>query len=533
MTRWLLILLLAAVPAWAQEGGSAFPPDASGGGGSTYDGGSVTNPFLAPTGCAPTPGYAFTDDAGSGWCRDIPGANTSHQFFFTVSAGPNGLAGNVLDIDRADSGPGLTRTFFRVWDPDATTQAAGFAQFQSSTQTGATSFSLQQYNSNFRAFAAQAVSANNSIEIGDYSTATTKQGYVGIIGGPAGSDTFVRFSPYDGANFFYTDLNVVYPTANRVIALPDDDGSVVLTGIDTDLGLTSSAATATALNFTTTGTAGSSGATFDVNGQIVLDGFGNEVVVVKANGGTRFTFNSASGFYAGSNNAYDLGSTGIGWRKVYAYNALFDGGSVTTPTYSFESDTDTGIFQEAVNEINFTINAEEIIELRRGDYYLLNPDNAGGADQGWSFQSSASAATIFVTPPGETAPDYLAGCNTTAGCGVTLQDLTNGNFFKMLDADNTTGTVRWGDASETDYIDLTAVPTTGTFTVTIPNATGTVLVGGGTNVVTLGSVAFGSLPASANGSLVYCSDCTKGGTPCAGAGTGSIAKREAGAWNCD
>jgi hypothetical protein len=68
MTRWLLILLLGAGPAWAQEGATAFPPDASGGG-ATYDGGSVTNPFLAPDGCS-LPGYSFTNDTDTGVCRD-------------------------------------------------------------------------------------------------------------------------------------------------------------------------------------------------------------------------------------------------------------------------------------------------------------------------------------------------------------------------------------------------------------------------------------------------------------------------------
>lgn len=49
----------------------------------------------------------------------------------------------------------------------------------------------------------------------------------------------------------------------------------------------------------------------------------------------------------------------------------------------------------------------------------------------------------------------------------------------------------------------------------------------------LDSVAFASLPSVTNGGLIYCTDCTKGGTPCAGAGSGAVAKGEAGAWNCD
>lgn len=45
-------------------------------------------------------------------------------------------------------------------------------------------------------------------------------------------------------------------------------------------------------------------------------------------------------------------------------------------------------------------------------------------------------------------------------------------------------------------------------------------------------LAFASLGTPANGSLVYCSDCTIAAT-CTGSGTGAIAKRLAGAWVCN
>lgn len=43
---------------------------------------------------------------------------------------------------------------------------------------------------------------------------------------------------------------------------------------------------------------------------------------------------------------------------------------------------------------------------------------------------------------------------------------------------------------------------------------------------------FANLGAATNGSVIYCSDCTKA-TPCAGSGTGAIAKRINGSWDCD
>jgi hypothetical protein len=46
------------------------------------------------------------------------------------------------------------------------------------------------------------------------------------------------------------------------------------------------------------------------------------------------------------------------------------------------------------------------------------------------------------------------------------------------------------------------------------------------------TLAFASLPASGNGTIYYCSDCTIA-SPCAGAGGGAIAKRIGGAWVCN
>lgn len=46
------------------------------------------------------------------------------------------------------------------------------------------------------------------------------------------------------------------------------------------------------------------------------------------------------------------------------------------------------------------------------------------------------------------------------------------------------------------------------------------------------STTFGALGSPANGAMIYCSDCAFA-NPCAGSGTGAIAKRLNGAWRCD
>ncbi|HWW76272.1 MAG TPA: hypothetical protein VNZ44_12800, partial [Pyrinomonadaceae bacterium] len=46
-------------------------------------------------------------------------------------------------------------------------------------------------------------------------------------------------------------------------------------------------------------------------------------------------------------------------------------------------------------------------------------------------------------------------------------------------------------------------------------------------------VTFATLPADGNGVMRYCSDCVHGSNPCAGGGTGAIAKRLNNQWVCN
>lgn len=54
----------------------------------------------------------------------------------------------------------------------------------------------------------------------------------------------------------------------------------------------------------------------------------------------------------------------------------------------------------------------------------------------------------------------------------------------------------------------------------------------GVTLLGLGSTTNANLGTPANGTIIYCSDCTKA-TPCAGGGTGAFARRANGAWDCD
>lgn len=101
MRRLALILFLLAAPALGQE---AYPPDSAGG--SPYDGGSVTNPFLAPLGCA-TPGHSFTGETTDGFCH---GTETG----WAVDTVSMAMAGNeIAQVYTASGG----EWFFEVKNP--------------------------------------------------------------------------------------------------------------------------------------------------------------------------------------------------------------------------------------------------------------------------------------------------------------------------------------------------------------------------------------------------------------------------------
>jgi len=102
-----------------------------------------------------------------------------------------------------------------------------------------------------------------------------------------------------------------------------------------------------------------------------------------------------------------------------------------------------------------------------------------------------------------------------------------------------------------DTANVLVVAEAGTMAVTVDDSVGQLLVrdeslnavftaDAGADIVTihfagrlqLGSDVFANLGAETNGTLVYCSDCTKA-TPCAGVGAGAFAKRINAAWDCD
>ena len=137
--------------------------------------------------------------------------------------------------------------------------------------------------------------------------------------------------------------------------------------------------------------------------------------------------------------------------------------------------------------------------------------------------SSRSTFAMFVTNPG--------GGVTTP---VLMKQAGNENIIDLNGYSATAGTV----FNLTGVRNVArAVYPNGTLTIGSVAVGNTVLDGQSNYLSALTTTAFtatlqANLGTPANGTVVYCSDCTFA-NPCAGAGTGAIAKRLAGAWRCD
>lgn len=139
------------------------------------------------------------------------------------------------------------------------------------------------------------------------------------------------------------------------------------------------------------------------------------------------------------------------------------------------------------------------------------------ADPGQTWTIGTDESWVLTTTTGWPAAFRHSGA---AGFAISYQNLNTGYLF-------TDGT----------YIQL---DTAGNFLIVNQEALNLVWATTGTIRWTVGAagelrgeaITQAALPASDNGSIFYCSDCTIA-NPCAGGGTGAIAKRLNGVWVCN
>lgn len=197
------------------------------------------------------------------------------------------------------------------------------------------------------------------------------------------------------------------------------------------------------------------------------------------------------------------------WRPigVISNGYLINQGTLTasTPAFSHTATWNNGAvtFVNIISNItNTASNAlSRLLSLQVGGSEMFSVSVAGAVMSAGSIRIADTAAFGWNTRSSlQSSADGLINLTNNTGTGLTRVSLgVNSIAFPAI-------TVSAAVAGQTQGIIITK--------------------GDGTNA------AFADLGAATNGSMIYCSNCTVA-NPCAGAGTGAIAKRLNGVWVCN
>ena len=176
-------------------------------------------------------------------------------------------------------------------------------------------------------------------------------------------------------------------------------------------------------------------------------------------------------------------------------------GTVALPAWAFTLEPSSGWRRAGAGDVRLSVLGADVLRFA-SSVFLVTGENQVTSGNRLAFTNGGY--TNVLTPISSGIIQLVNGAGTA---GVTLDYSTDG----VLNILNRAGTA----------------------------ATGTISVGG---TILNGSVLFASLGTPANGTQVYCSDCqpttpatcpaTKSSCVCAGSGTGALAVRLNGVWDC-
>ena len=215
------------------------------------------------------------------------------------------------------------------------------------------------------------------------------------------------------------------------------------------------------------------------------------------------TCNASTGDVAiqvgGTNPGFYYCSSANSWTLVGGTVGTFlaANGTAAAPSYAFASDTDTGMYRVAANQLGLTVAGARVMLLT----------------------SVANQSDVVF---------WAAGGFQATGANDTYSWSTKSALASAAD-----GRINLTNAALTGFTRLVLGPEA----VTHPAFAVSAAVSGQTQGVIIlkgdGTAAtFANLGAATNGSMIYCSDCTIA-NPCAGSGNGALAKRLNGAWVCN
>lgn len=170
---------------------------------------------------------------------------------------------------------------------------------------------------------------------------------------------------------------------------------------------------------------------------------------------------------------------------------------------------------------------------------LISPLGAtGNTLMRWTGQSGPLDGNDFVFG---VSVGYTVSPSTGAGNQFTslqvLQGSSRANVDQILlelSAPSAVASVIRVKENSSNWTDLTFATPTSANAIDFPDDSGSVSLIHSDGTIRPGQVAHAALPAAPDGSMIFCTDCDPGSTPCTtgGASTGNFAFRENGAWNC-
>lgn len=247
-------------------------------------------------------------------------------------------------------------------------------------------------------------------------------------------------------------------------------------------------------------------------------------------------------------------ATGTG-PNIYTDELYAPNGTVTLPSYSFDEETDLGLYRSAAKTLNIALPTNGKVGINEADpdttLHVTSTVNALKIESTLSDGQENANLIIYRNPDGS-SPSSTTGRSTitftfnnangketeVAEIVAEIADSTAGSedgrlYFRTATAGVLTGSQNrwqiepaghWLPSSDNAY-DLGDSSTGSLRNVYVDTELFT-------PQVRLTGVTFANLGGPADGTTLYCSDCTKA-TPCNSGGNGAIAKRLNGAWDCD
>lgn len=249
-------------------------------------------------------------------------------------------------------------------------------------------------------------------------------------------------------------------------------------------------------------------------------------------GGTT-SFTSGSVIFAGAGGTLSQDNANLSYSSgvLTATRYRAGDGSEAAPSYAFSADPGSGFWRATASNIDVSLNGARRFRFGQGEFRLRSNGSlvwtVGDVDATIDLALERDAANILAQRNGTAAQ--------TTRVYTTFTDASN---FERLALSGTAG-AGVALAAQTagtggDNLGITLTPAgTGDTRLT----SGALRIAGDPTTRLAGSIFMaGAIQANLgtpdNGTMIYCSDCTIA-NPCAGGGTGALAKRLNGAWVCN